>query len=257
MDEKYLGFDIATGRQKPENIINTAADCPFCNRASLTDIIDSDGELLLIKNKYHVLADAYQTVLIETTDCQTEFSNYDIPKARRVIRFGIRHWLAMMDSGKYSSVIFFKNHGALSGGTIRHPHMQIVGFYELDCFSGIEEKDFYGCPIAKQGDVELSIAAYPRIGFTEFAVRLDNHAQTANIDTAADFLKIAAHFTLNHQPNCHSYNIFFYLIDGRIRIKLVPRYATSPLYIGYHIRLIPNNIEQVADFIKKQYFLNP
>lgn len=254
MNDKYLDFDISTGRKKPENIINKTADCPFCNRTALTGIIDSEDELLLIKNKYNVLGNSYQTVLIETADCQTDFSNYSQQKARQVIHFGIRHWLEMIASNEYKSVIFFKNHGALSGGTIRHPHMQIVGFYDLDCFSGIEEKEFYGYNIAKQADVEFNIAKYPRIGFTEFGIRLDNHEKAANIDAAADFLRIAAHFTLNYQPKCHSYNIFFYMINGRIRIKLLPRYATSPLYVGYNIHLISNNISQVVKFIKEHYF---
>ncbi len=254
MKDKYLDFDIATGRKKPESILNESAACPFCDRSRLTGIIDGDGDLLLIKNKYQVLADSYQTVLIETTDCHSELSEYSIEHVRRLFHFGIRHWLDMTASPEYKSVIFFKNHGALSGGTIRHPHMQIVGFYHLDCFAGVTEKEFDGYAIAQLGNVEFNLAKYPRIGFTEFNIRLDKHEEPANIDSAADFIRIAAHYLLNRQMRCHSYNIFFYLVDGKIRVKVLPRYATSPLYVGYNIHLVSNNIRHVVAAIKAEYF---
>ncbi|WP_429877890.1 DUF4931 domain-containing protein [Fictibacillus sp. NRS-1165] len=32
-------------------------------------------------------------------------------------------WKKSIQSGHYQFVIFFKNHGPYSGGTLRHPHM--------------------------------------------------------------------------------------------------------------------------------------
>ncbi|MBQ1249295.1 MAG: DUF4931 domain-containing protein, partial [Selenomonadales bacterium] len=44
----HLEFNVNIGRQKPESIINTAANCPFCDRSHLTDIIDCEDALMLI-----------------------------------------------------------------------------------------------------------------------------------------------------------------------------------------------------------------
>jgi hypothetical protein len=54
---------------------------------------------------------------------------------------------------------------------------------------------------------------------------------------------------------CQSYNIFFYHEgDKRILVKTVPRYATSPLYIGYGIRFRPTNLFEAGEEIKRLYF---
>ncbi len=64
----HLYFNSDIGSHKPENIIHTEVECPFCDRDRLEGIIAQQGQILLIKNKYPVLQDAFQTVLIETTD---------------------------------------------------------------------------------------------------------------------------------------------------------------------------------------------
>jgi galactose-1-phosphate uridylyltransferase len=250
---KYLSFDVITGRKKPESIINKSAACPFCDRAALTGILDQEGDFLLLKNKYRVLADSFQTVLIETRDCKSELSEYSPDYMRRLLRFAMKNWFKMINSNEYKSVILFKNHGALSGGTIRHPHMQIVGFYHMDCFAGITERDFSGRLIFKKNDVELNLADYPRIGFVEFNVKL-NDRKEESIDNAAEFIQKSAHYFMNHQPNCHSYNIFFYLVEEKIRCKILPRYATSPLYVGYDIHLIINSGGSLIKKMQELYF---
>ena len=53
MEKNFLNFNVNIGRKKPENIINTDAACPFCDRSQLTNIIDSQGDILLIENKYN------------------------------------------------------------------------------------------------------------------------------------------------------------------------------------------------------------
>lgn len=252
MEIKHLGFNVTIGQKKPENIINTEAKCPFCDRAQLTDILDRSGELLLIKNKYHVLENSLQTVLIETTNCHAELSEYPKEHLHQLIRFGVTHWLSMIASKKYSSVLFFKNHGPLSGGTIRHPHMQIIGLKTIDYHTMFDPKEFCGIPIDQKDGVELNISTFPRIGFSEFNVTVSDNGK---IDQMADYLQIAVHYLLNRfNHRCNSYNIFFYLIDGLIRVKIMPRFATSPLYIGYNIHLIPNNLEKVVTELQNNYF---
>ena len=72
-------FDISVGRNKPENILNKENACPFCHPEGLTDILSTgEGGIILLKNKYNVLTDADQFVLIETDRC-----GVDMPHAPR------------------------------------------------------------------------------------------------------------------------------------------------------------------------------
>jgi len=248
----YLGFNVAIGQNKPENIINTNADCPFCDRDNLTNIIDQEGELLLIENKYQVLQNSLQTVLIETEDCDSELSQYSKEHLHKLIRFGVKHWFKFCASKEYQSVLFFKNHGPFSGGTIRHPHMQIIGLKTADCYAGLDQKEFEGIVIDKCDNVEFNVSTYPRIGFSEFNIVMNDNS---NLEQLADYIQIATHYLLHSlNSRCRSYNIFFYLIDGLIRVKILPRFATSPLFIGYNIHLLPNNIQSIVDNVKKTYF---
>ena len=128
MDINLAHFNTDIGRQKPENIIHSNAACPFCATDKLTDIIATDGDIILLKNKYNVIEEADQFVLIEGRDCDADMPAYTRDHMHRLIAFGMEHWAQMGASGKYDTVLFFKNYGPYSGGTIRHPHMQLVGF---------------------------------------------------------------------------------------------------------------------------------
>ena len=39
-----------------------------------------------------------------------------------------------------------------------------------------------------------------------------------------------------------------------ILVKTIPRYATSPLYIGYGIRFRPTSLEEAEQEIRQLYF---
>ena len=252
MQNNFLGFNVSIGQKKPESIVNTETKCPFCDREHLTDIIEQCGNILLIKNKYQVLADAFQTVLIETDQCDSDISEYPKKHLHNLFAFGIKHWLAMINSHKYKSVLFFKNHGPLSGGTIRHPHMQIIGLNSLDYTSTLHKTDFIGITIDTTNGVELNLSSHPRVGFSEFNIVTDDNSK---IDQIADYIQIAVHYLLHHfNHRLKSYNIFFYLVDNLIKVKIMPRFATSPLFIGYNIHLIPNTLNNTVKEIQSIYF---
>ena len=105
----HLVFNLEIGQHKPENIINTTAYCPFCDRKNLTDVLEKRGSIWLVKNKYPVLEDTFQTVIIETEDCNTELSLYSKQHLYTVIDFGLEKWLEMIESNQFTSVIFYKN----------------------------------------------------------------------------------------------------------------------------------------------------
>lgn len=252
MNDTHLFFNTAIGVKKPESIRNKNTSCPFCAREELSDIIDVKDSIILLKNKYPVLENAYQTVLIETDDCLSELSLYSKEHLVKLFTFAIKHWKAMDESGEFRSVLFFKNHGPLSGGTIAHPHMQLVGLKTIDYMENVSEDYFEGMKIHEEDDVMFSLSTKPKVGFYEFNVRMTREDQ---IETFASYIQIAAHYILNQFVfRANSYNLFFYRFKQAIYVKIVPRFVTTPLYIGYSIPQVPNNLNYVRDDIFAKYF---
>lgn len=253
MSNRHLYFNTTIGVQKPESIRNKETPCPFCARDQLTDILAVEGSIIFLKNKYPVLENAYQTVLIETDDCHAELSTYPFEHLHKVLRFGLKHWREMENSGLYESVIFFKNYGPFSGGTIAHPHMQIIGLYDLDYQKNMEEEAFNGILINEGNGVTFSLSTLPRIGFYEFNVQMNEEADYA--EEFGEYIQTAAHYILHHFPfRSTSYNIFFYHFNENIYAKIVPRFVTTPIYIGYGLPQVPNNLEWMADQVHRIYF---
>ena len=252
MNINLIKFNTDIGRTKPENIIHTKNACPFCDVEHLTDIIDTDGDIIFLKNKYNVIEEADQFVLIEGSKCDIDMPDYSNDQMRRVIKMGIKHWKRLLNCGKYQEVLFFKNYGSMSGGTIRHPHMQIVGFPKLKSDLLFFSAEMQGIIIKNSNDVEMNISNCPRIGFGEINIIPKNYA---DFDTFADFIKIGVHYITHYfRKNLNSYNIFFYHEGEQIYAKIIPRFATSPYFVGYNIRFLPNNIERIAKEIQQIYF---
>ena len=251
MKINLIRFDMKIGRNKPENIIHRENDCPFCHPEGLTDIYATDeGGIILLKNKYDVLANADQLVLVETDRCGIDMPDYTIDHMRRVVRFGVLKWREMEDSGKYSAVIFFKNHGHLSGGTMRHAHMQLVGFRGADPALFPAEEDFEGFPIAEKDGARLNAATRPRLGFGEFNLVSAPDA----LDGLADLMqKTVAYVCDRFKKSEDSYNIFFYHVGEKIAVKIMPRFPTSPLLIGYDLRILPSNLPEIVEDFQKNY----
>ncbi|GIN85327.1 DUF4931 domain-containing protein [Heyndrickxia sporothermodurans] len=249
----HLQFLQTIGSKKPKTINNQVASCPFCQVDQLENILVEKGSIILLKNKFPTLKDTFQTVLIETDDCQSEFSLYPKEHLYRLMDFAVSQWLQMSKSGEYQSVLLFKNHGPLSGGTIRHPHMQIVGLKYVDYRENIKENDFVGVEIASKRSVEFNISSEPRMGFYEYNVNLTN---LEDLSIMADYIQMAAHYILNHNRfKCESYNLFFYQLHNRISCKIIPRYATTPLFIGYSIPQVSNDLDGTVERIKDIYHI--
>lgn len=268
MNVNLIDFNMAVGRRKPrtfQGMPNQSA-CPFCDVEHLQGIIDRQDNIILLKNKYNVMEPSYQLVLIETDKCNSDIPEYSAEHMHRLMQFALKHWLSLINSGDYKSVVLFKNFGPLSGGTLRHPHMQIIGFPEIDPNLMYEPAEFQGTPVISSNGCEVNISSQPRVGFTEININLLPAAYPADaifakekeqlpapmplstaIDTLADYIKGTVSFLQEiHQRDNFSYNLFFYIYQGRVHVRLMPRYPTSPLFIGYSIHLNPTNREQVA-----------
>ncbi|MEW9668381.1 DUF4931 domain-containing protein [Ammoniphilus sp. 3BR4] len=249
--QTHLYFNTSIGRQKPENIINRSNSCPFCETEKLVGIMERRGDIILLPNKYPVLANTYPLVIIETAECDSELSVYKKDRLYEVIDFGVYHWLRLLESKVYPSVLFFKNHGPRSGGTIRHPHMQIIGLENVDSTRFVEAEQFEGLLITKSQQVEFNLSTKPRMGFYEFNV-LSDHGDTRYM---ADFIQIACHYVLNHFYRCDSYNLFFYQVEGKLIAKIIPRFVASPIFVGYSIPQVAMNLEEVKRTIQQIYGL--
>ena len=251
MNLNLIKFNTDIGRTKPENLVHAEAACPFCDVEHLTDIIETDGDIIFLRNKYNVIEGADQFVLIEGRECKSDMPAYSKEKMRRVIRMGVRQWKNLLASGKYEEVLFFKNYGLMSGGTLRHPHMQLVGFPKLNSELLFDEAELRGIVIAERDGVEFNISNCPRVGFGELNVVAETGG---SLDALADFLQVGVDYATKHfNKKITSYNIFFYRRAEKIFAKVMPRYATSPYFVGYNIHFLPNNIERIAKEIQELY----
>ncbi|GIO05049.1 DUF4931 domain-containing protein [Brevibacillus reuszeri] len=252
MTQTHLHFNMQMGRKKPESVINREAACPFCDRKSLTDVLEQRGSMIWLMNKYPVLQETYQTVLIESDDCEGDWSVYSKEHVRALLSFGVEKWLEMERSGSFQSVLFFKNHGPLSGGSIRHPHMQIVGLNQYDYHEQVKDSDFIGKTIDREAGIECTLSTHPRAGFFEYNVVLSDWDRLPQM---ADYLQILAHWVLNHvNVRNKSYNFFFYHWKDKLIAKVVPRFVTSPLYVGYAIPQVANNLDEIISEMRRHYF---
>jgi ATP adenylyltransferase/5',5'''-P-1,P-4-tetraphosphate phosphorylase II len=250
----YLDFLCSIQEAKPNTMIDEAAYCPFCHPQSLDPILAQRDNILLVQNKYPNLANSFQTVVVETDICTEHMGTYTKEHMRKLIDFGIHQWLAMQKDAKYKSVIFYKNHGPLSGGSLRHAHMQIVGFEHIDYTLHLRDSFFEGYKVHESNGCSLVISSHPMVGFVEFNIILET---LDDLNTFADYIQHTAKFILTKlSPPCDSFNLFFYEWKGNIICKAIPRHITSPLFLGYGIVQLANRIEEIIEelslFIQKQ-----
>lgn len=253
---KPITYDTEIGKNKPENIRNVDAACPFCQREKLVDIYEEEDHIIWLKNKYPVLSDSHQTVIIEGDNCYEDFSQFSLEKASKVLALSLSWWRRMIDEGDFKSVVYFKNHGPMSGGSLRHPHSQIVGFKNHDYREYVKKEHFQGHSIFDEKGLAINLASQPLIGFYEF-----NFIVTYDVDRIllARQLQGVVKYVLQYFSRfTESYNIFYYDLkdDEHFYIKVVPRYMTTPLFIGYGIPVVTNKerteevIEGVRHFLQ-------
>ena len=194
-----------------------------------------------------MLDNAYQTVLIETNVCTEDISTYSPSYMKKVLKFGIDHWLKMDQCGDFASVVFFKNHGPLSGGTIAHAHFQIVGLKNIDYRCNISDDIFAGLEIYKEGSNSVNVSTMPNASATEI-----NIITTPRNDT---FMAAAIQNTVKYLlKQSNSYNLFFYQWKGAIICKAMPRYVVSPYLMGFSIPHTSNRLESIANEIRETYY---
>ena len=200
-------------------------------------------------NKYPVLQHTWPTVIIETPPhVHTEYSKQPLSEAIHILEFGRKKWEQVKGDPRFRSVLFFKNYGPMSGGSIYHPHSQIIGLEDYDYRQDIHEEHFEGWLIHEEPGLRMTLSNRPINGFFEFNMRFDPHLETSIL---ANYLQRTLRYLLEgFSKYAKSYNLFFYDIgDGFHYIKIVPRYVTSPLVIGYVIPQVCNE-ERALEVIR-------
>ena len=122
----------------------------------------------------------------------------------------------------------------MSGGSIRHPHSQIIGLENYDYHKDITAQNMEGWLLHEDQHVRITLSNHPIIGFFEYNIRFKPDTPVRPV---AIRLQQVLRYVLHTLSNLsQSYNYFFYnLEDGYDYIKVVARYVTTPLYVGYKI----------------------
>lgn len=241
MDKHPLVYTYSIGKRKPYNYdygnrqSNQRAGCPFCDVAHLENIYARQGDKIWLKNKYPTLQDTDQTILVESSDHQGDISTYTREENRALMKFALACFHKMQNSGKYKSVLWYKNFGPKSDGSLTHPHMQIVGLRHKDGYRAIGAGNFTGYEVVSAGDVEMNLSACPVQGYQEVNILMKRNK---NVDTWADLIQKGTQYVrsvLSHGVD--SYNLFFYPLNKKkgTCCKIIPRFYASPYFVGYKI----------------------
>ena len=245
MNNDPLIFELATAQGKPSSFRKDKDHtCPFCDIKNLTDIYKKEGEFIWLHNRFPTLKDTLQTVLIESADHYGDISNYSKEHNRKLMRFSLQCFQQVVASNKYKSVLWYKNFGPLSGGSLIHPHMQIVGLEHEDGYKYIHENNFMGITAFENENVEVNLATHPVQGYQEININLKKLVQDNAIGLWADWIQKSVKYILNemYSGRCNSYNLFFYPYQQdqtgnylRLCCKVIPRFYASPYFVGYKL----------------------
>lgn len=225
-----LLFDPAIAEGKPHSVNHDP--CPFCQAENLTDILDRCGDMIWLLNKYPVMPQTKPTVLIETAVCEADITTYTPSQWETILRFGLKKWQTMMESGEFASVIFYRNFGPFSGGSIRHPHSQIIGMYMHDYRKNIDPVHVEGETIVSLDGVRATLSDYPIGAVRELNVTCPNEGAIGRFSRLIQDLVCWVCDPAGWGYG--SYNLFFYDIEG-ITCKIVPRSVSNPFFHGYRL----------------------
>lgn len=250
---KPLIFSTKVGKQKPQHMSTAEEGCPFCPYRDKENLLRVDGELIWTLNKYPTLDDTLQTVLIETAQHNADIRQYSQADNRRLFRFGVECFREMQQQD-FRSVLFYKNHGPVSGGSLKHPHMQIVGLKQIDGYQEVEPSNFEGVEVLADGQVRITLSTEPIMGFLE--INIQNQADDASFDRWADLIQLTVRYILDtyFDGRCDSYNLFLY-DEENLTAKLVPRFVTSPYFVGYKLaqRFTDKRLGEVKQELLEQF----
>lgn len=134
--------------------------------------------------------------------------------------------------------------------------MQLIGLYDIEPESLYEPENFIPAkePIIQRDGLVLSASAFPRLGFSEFTIVSSTYPlDDTTTNTLSDIIQSVVRFLLKidwrERP---SYNLFFYYLNkqNKLAVRILPRYPTSPLFVGYDLRIAPDNIPVLSEKLR-------
>lgn len=248
----HIPFKANIGKNKPNTLINREFKCPFCDRIALRKegrVISETDEFLIVKNKFPVIENTFPTVIVEHNSCDEHIGTYSIDYLTRLLKFSLDFYNDLESSGSYKSVLFMKNHGIFSGGSIKHPHMQIIGFTQDSYKENLKDSDYEGVNILSNELIDWNFSNKPRSEFYEINLTLKDKTE---LEIFATYLQKSVNFTLkqlNKKYKC--YNLAFQINEDSITVKIISRGPTSILLLGFGIHQTPNNLEQLAEQLRE------
>lgn len=257
MENEPLIFDLNIAKDKPNSYrkVRNNSRCPFCVPSELTDIYEQRGEMIWLHNKYPTLVDTVQTVLIETSNHEGDITNYSRESNRELLHFALECFNKMNSMKIFQSVLWYKNFGPQSGGSLVHPHMQLVGLKKQNGYRYVYPNNFTGVSLFRNDSLEVNVSTRPIHGYIELNMNL---LAPSGIDLWADWIQKGAQYMLQvlSGGRCDSYNLFFYpRKKGRISAKLISRFFASPYFVGYKLSQVDNMEKLISEAQKfKQFF---
>lgn len=238
----WIALNTDTHHQKPDTY-RSNSPCPFCNKAGLRAekrIVQEKEGMVLIRNKYPVLENTDPYVIVETDNCDTQFHNTTKEKALHLFEFSFAAYKNMRRA-EYQDVLFFKNFGPFSSGTIQHAHMQMIGLYD-NKLSPFDMRHTIGEVIAEQNGTRLILSTLPmNEGYEWYVVGKD-------IETLATFSQLTSSFIVDNFPT-KSYNFTFHYDDLYV-IRITPCMRHTPLFLGYRLSQVPSDISEMCRRIR-------
>lgn len=267
MTNQYINFKMNIAKDKPNIIQNQNISCPFCDKETLKSdqlLLKEERGKMLVKNKFSTIENSFQTIVVESEQCDEHLATYPKEKLYDILFFGLKEWFNMSENPQFSSVIFFKNHGLQSGGSVPHAHMQIVGLQDIDYRKSIEIEHFEGIPIVKNEVFEWNISTKPRSEFYEFNMILpkeqidfyEKGKETLYFKQFGDAIQQTIRYILNTlNPHFKSYNIVFYEHQDNILAKIFSRgfgkgAVNSAFLLGYNLSQVPSNLADIVHDLK-------
>lgn len=231
--------------------------CPFCDKQNVSEtLINTNQFSSWIKNKYPLLLDdTYQTLIIETPNCEANILNYSKEELEKIFSFTFECYNQLKNNKKYNDVLLFKNHGILSGGSIPHAHIQLVGMFE----NKVEYKKIInstlGENVFENEEVKITISNFPISEFFEFNLILKNKNKTSS---SVSFLQEIIRYSLSMlDSRFNDFNFAYYEINGLSFFKVVPRSYASPYLIMYDLKQVPvikkNISKELNNWISKKF----
>lgn len=259
MSSKYsITLNTAASKNKPNTVVSKNGVCPFCNDKKpliLQDglMLEDRGEMFWAENKFPLLENTYQTLIVETNKCGESIATYDLTYAKELFKFIFECRDKMLNMNKFKEVIFFKNHGVYSDSSISHSHSQLVGLKD-QTYSHSEIEDSLNGPVVfEDNNLRVTVSSIPRAEFYEFNVVWNK--EHTNEDYVYWVQGLIKYLTVFKHGKFSSYNLVFHETTTENIIKVVPRKPNSIYYIGFGIRQTPNDILQIAEEIS-QYIGN-